>query len=150
MALAKKELAAQVQVVIGDALERVRRLVKDSVSKELRGLIAGAEIGGRGLVPRKGKKVAKKAAKKVAKKVTGKAAKKTKPVKKTAGPKLSSEGRVKALVDLVNKAGVIAPKDARKVLKLTATQMQTLARNTSKEGLIKVEGQGRGTKYRKA
>ena len=84
------------------------------------------------------------------------AVKKRRAVKKAAkksakkAPKVSVAGRMDALVALVNEEADIAPKAARKVLKLSASQMQTLARNAGKQGLIKVMGQGRGTRYQKA
>ncbi|MEW5854602.1 MAG: hypothetical protein AB2A00_37850 [Myxococcota bacterium] len=138
MARPWKDLASQVEDIVADAMERVKDLVKDSLNRELGDLIGGGALpagrkkGAGAGRPAKGGKKAK--------------AGKGKPGRK---PTLTPE-RVQALAALVAKQGEVVPKAARKALKLNAPQMQTTAREAVKQGLIKVKGAGRGTRYVKA
>ena len=173
MANAKTKLADQVQDIVTDALDTISRMVRDSLNDELKKFLAGKAQGGavapkakksKGKAAKKtaakagkkaGGKLAKKAGKKVAKKGARKAA--GKPAKKAAkkatkkapakARKFDAAAAMEALVKLVGEKGEIAPKAARKFLKLSGVQMQGLAREASRAGKIKVDGKGRGTRY---
>lgn len=137
MASRKLDLPAEIRDIVSEAVERVKDLVKDSLSKELGSLIGSGVLAAGGPPSGRGRQAAKGAAPARARGKPGR--------RSSLGPE-----KMDALVKLVNREGEMAPMDARRELRLTTPQMQTLARNTAKLGRIKVEGQGRGTRYKRA
>lgn len=138
MAARKTDLATQVETIVTDAIDRVRSLIANALSSQLSSLLSGTGSSPRKPGPKPGKKAAAR--------TTGKGG----SGKKGGGRRRRTDERMEKLVALVNKSGTVVPASARKKLKLSAPQMQLLARQAAAEGLIKVTGQGRGTRYLRA
>ena len=141
MAPPRKDLSSQVQYIVSDTLERVKVLVKDSLSKELAHLIGGGLIGGTGLGRRAGRKPGPKPGRRAS------LVKVTSPGRGGRRATVVTEKRVSALAALVDSRGEIAPKEARKALKLSVPHLQAVAKAAQSAGKIKVTGGGRGTRY---
>ncbi len=159
MAARKIGLAAQVESIVSEAADSVRTLVRESLKREIGALLGGVAED----VPQRKKPGPKPGAKRGRKpgrpaKAAGKGAKKKgkpgpKPKGAKAGGTRAARGSlvdaVAALGKFVAEQGEVAPADARKALKLRPAQIQAVARKAAEEGLIKVEGAGRGTRYKK-
>jgi hypothetical protein len=135
MARRKVPLAEQVQHVVAEALDRVKALVRESLTEELDGLIHGGRFLGapQGTARRVGAK-------------RGKGRRAGVAADRGRGRTSTTEvvGRLEALV---RDHGTISPKDARRRLGLTAPQMQAAARAARKAGRIKIQGAGPATRY---
>jgi DNA replication initiation complex subunit (GINS family) len=129
----QKDLASQLQSIVADAVERVRATLTDELTR----MVGSAPKRGPGRPPKAA------AAKRGAAKAKGDS--NGKPGRKPS----YSPAQVDRLVDLVKSKGPVAPKDVRKVLKVSPTQMAGMVRTAVAEGRIKVQGAGRGTRYTK-
>ncbi len=131
------DLSFQVQHIFSDAVEQVQAVVKAALADELSRVMGGSGILGGGGAKR-GRPPGKRPAL-----GTGE---KGKPGRK---PSYSAE-HVDKLVDLVKSEGELAPRDARKRLRVTNTQLHGMVKTAVGDGRIKVVGGGRGTKYTRA
>jgi len=138
MGARKRNLASQVEDIVGDALERVKALVQDSLSRELASLVGGTR-GGAKRGPGRPPKAGRRGPGRPAKSGTGKPGRRS-----TASPE-----KINQLVSLVSNKGELAPGDAKKHLKLSQPMFAAVVRAAVKGGLIKKKGAGRGTRYAK-
>ena len=132
---ARGDLSAKVQSIFADAVEQVQAVVKAALADELSKVIgSGGKLLGGGA--RRGRKPGRKAA-------GGASGEPGRPGRK---PSYTPE-HVDRLVDLVKAEGELAPKDARKKLKVSNTQLHGMVKLAVGDGRIKVVGAGRGTRY---